>query len=75
MTPHNSLRIKRLLSRFTMEEARQVAQHALTLQTSSEVSDYVITYVRTHYPEEFWVPDWCEDGPCLTRDPEREPMI
>ena len=68
MSPHNTLRIKRLLRRITVDEARKVVAEALALKTASEISKHIIGYVRSHFPEDFWVPSWCEDGPCLQND-------
>ncbi|HPQ71467.1 MAG TPA: phosphoenolpyruvate--protein phosphotransferase [bacterium] len=68
MSPHSVLRIKRLIQRFTMEQARTLAGETMRFATAGEVSDHVVNFMRSHFPEEFWLPAWCESGPCLERN-------
>jgi phosphotransferase system enzyme I (PtsI) len=61
MSPGKALHVKRLLGRFTMTEARELADHALRLPTADEVNDLIVGYMRSHYPEEFERMQWEKD--------------
>lgn len=43
-------RVKRVISRATMAEARKIADHALKMETASQVHEFIETYLRQKYP-------------------------
>jgi phosphotransferase system enzyme I (PtsI) len=51
VTPHNIPEIKKLIRSITLEEANQVARHALRLETAREVNDYLREQTRRLLPE------------------------
>ncbi|MDP8221855.1 MAG: phosphoenolpyruvate--protein phosphotransferase [Candidatus Lernaella stagnicola] len=57
MSPNRALRIKRLIARFSREEARQLAQEALKLPTVAQINDLILSHMHTHYREDFELDD------------------
>jgi phosphotransferase system enzyme I (PtsI) len=46
-------RIKRLISKTSLDEARKLAEVALGMSTAVEIHEYVENYVQTHFPSLF----------------------
>jgi phosphotransferase system enzyme I (PtsI) len=53
MAPNKALHVKRMLSRFTAAQARELVDEALRLHTAAEVNDFIVTRMHTAFPEEF----------------------
>jgi phosphotransferase system enzyme I (PtsI) len=53
MAPRKALQVKRVLSRFSLDEARTQAAAALQFKTTQEVNDHVLTVMHRAFPEEF----------------------
>jgi phosphotransferase system enzyme I (PtsI) len=51
VTPHNIPEIKKIIRSVTIEEAGQVAQHALCLETARDVNNYLREKARRILPE------------------------
>lgn len=53
MTPSKALHVKRLLSRFTTDQARALATSALQLATAGEVDQFIVSFMHREFPDEF----------------------
>jgi phosphotransferase system enzyme I (PtsI) len=51
VTPHNIPEIKKVIRSITLDEARQVAQEALRLETARDVNHYLRDQTRRILPE------------------------
>ena len=51
VTPHNIPEIKKIIRSITLEEATQVAQEALRLETARDVNNYLREQTRRILPE------------------------
>jgi phosphotransferase system enzyme I (PtsI) len=51
VTPHNIPEIKKLIRSVTLEEANQVAQEALRLDSARDVNNYLREHTRRILPE------------------------
>jgi len=52
MAVTNVLRVKRIIRESTAEEARQLAEHALTLPRAGDIEKFIVHEMRKRFPEE-----------------------
>ena len=53
MEPHSIPKVKNILRKMTLEEARTLADHALTLETAEEVNRFINEEMRNRFPSDF----------------------
>ena len=53
MNPSSILTIKKMIRAITLEEAKRIANHALTLKTSKEIEDYVKKEIKNKFHNKF----------------------
>ena len=53
MEPHSIPKVKKILRKVTLSEARELADHALSLSTSEEVNRFINNEMRTRFPSDF----------------------
>jgi len=53
MEPHAIPKVKKILRRIRLNEAREMADHALQLNSAKEISDYVSDVMRSKFPSDF----------------------
>ena len=53
MEPHSIPKVKKILRKVTLKEARELADHALSLSTSEEVNRFINSEMRSRFPSDF----------------------
>lgn len=53
MEPHSIPKVKKILRKVTLKEAREIADHALSLSTSEEVNRFINNEMRSRFPSDF----------------------
>ena len=53
MEPHSIPKVKKILRKVTLKEARELADHALSLSTSEEVNRFISNEMRNRFPSDF----------------------
>ena len=53
MEPHSIPKVKKILRKVTLKEARELADHALSLSTSEEVNRFINNEMRSRFPSDF----------------------
>lgn len=53
MEPHSIPKVKKILRKVTLEEARALANHALTLATAEEINRFINDEMRNRFPSDF----------------------
>jgi phosphotransferase system enzyme I (PtsI) len=53
MEPHSIPKVKKILRKVTLKEARELADHALGLSTSEEVNRFINNEMRSRFPSDF----------------------
>jgi len=53
MEPHSIPKVKKILRKVTLKEARELADHALSLSTSEEVNRFINSEMRNRFPSDF----------------------
>ena len=53
MEPHSIPKVKNILRKMTLKEARALADHALSLSTSEEVNRFINSEMRNRFPSDF----------------------
>ena len=53
MEPHSIPKVKKILRKMTLKEARKLADHALSLSTSEEVNRFINNEMRNRFPSDF----------------------
>ena len=53
MEPHSIPKVKKIIRLIRLEEARQIADHVLTLSSVEEISQFISMEMRTRFPEDF----------------------
>jgi len=53
MEPHSIPKVKKILRKVTLEEARELADHALGLSTSEEINRFINTEMQSRFPSDF----------------------
>ena len=53
MEPHSIPKVKKVIRRISMEEARQMAGHVLGLATTDEINHYVTSEMQSRFPSDF----------------------
>lgn len=53
MEPHSIPKVKKILRKMTLKEARKLADHALSLSTSEEINRFINIEMRNRFPSDF----------------------
>ena len=53
MEPHSIPKVKKILRKLTLKEARELADHALRLSTSEEITRFINSEMRNRFPSDF----------------------
>ena len=53
MEPHSIPKVKKILRKITLNEARELADHALKLATSEEINRFINNEMRARFPSDF----------------------
>ena len=53
MEPHSIPKVKKILRKITLKEARELADHALSLSTSEEINRFINEEMRKRFPSDF----------------------
>lgn len=53
MEPHSIPKVKKILRKVTLKEAREFADHALSLSTSEEINRFINDEMRNRFPSDF----------------------
>ncbi len=53
MEPHSIPKVKKVIRKISMEEARQMADHVLGLTSTEEINQYVTAEMRSRFPSDF----------------------
>jgi phosphotransferase system enzyme I (PtsI) len=53
MEPHSIPKVKKIIRLIRLDEARQMADHVLSLQTVEEISRFIAKEMRTRFPDDF----------------------
>lgn len=53
MEPHSIPKVKNILRKMTLKEARALADHALSLSTSEEINRFINNEMRNRFPSDF----------------------
>lgn len=53
MEPHSIPKVKKILRKITLKEARELADHALSLSTSDEINRFINSEMRSRFPSDF----------------------
>ena len=53
MEPHSIPKVKKILRKMTLKEARELADHALSLSTSEEINRFINSEMRNRFPSDF----------------------
>lgn len=53
MEPHSIPKVKKILRKVTLDEARKIADHATSLSTAEEVNQFITNDMRTRFPSDF----------------------
>ncbi len=53
MEPHSIPKVKNILRKMTLKEARALADHALSLSTSEEINRFISNEMRNRFPSDF----------------------
>ena len=53
MEPHSIPKVKKIIRLIHLEEARQMANHVLSLSSAEEISRFISKEMRTRFPEDF----------------------
>ena len=53
MEPHSIPKVKKILRKVTLKEAREFADHALSLATSEEINRFINDEMRNRFPSDF----------------------
>ena len=53
MEPHSIPKVKKILRKITLKEARELADHALSLSTSKEINRFISNEMRNRFPSDF----------------------
>lgn len=53
MEPHSIPKVKKIIRLIRLEEARQMADHVLSLSSVEEISRFIANEMRTRFPEDF----------------------
>ncbi|CAI2718477.1 phosphoenolpyruvate--protein phosphotransferase [Nitrospina watsonii] len=53
MEPHSIPKVKKILRKVTLDEARKLADHAISLSTAEEVNQFITNEMRTRFPSDF----------------------
>lgn len=55
MEPHSIPKVKKIIRKISMEEARQMADHVLSLTSQDEINRFIMTEMQSRFPSDF---DW-----------------
>ena len=53
MEPHSIPKVKKIIRLIRVEEARQMADHVLSLSSVEEISRFIANEMRTRFPDDF----------------------
>ena len=53
MEPHSIPKVKKIIRTIRLEEARQLADQALTMNSTEEITNFVTNEMRIRFPEDF----------------------
>ncbi len=53
MEPHSIPKVKKILRKVTLKEARELADHALSLSTSEEINRFINSEMQSRFPSDF----------------------
>ena len=53
MEPHAIPKVKRIIRKISLEEARQMADHVLGLTSSDEINRFILTEMQSRFPSDF----------------------
>ncbi len=53
MEPHSIPKVKKILRKVTLKDARELADHALSLSTSKEINRFINSEMRSRFPSDF----------------------
>jgi len=53
MEPHSIPKVKKILRKVTIEEARALADQALTMSTAKEINQFISQEMRSRFPTDF----------------------
>jgi phosphotransferase system enzyme I (PtsI) len=53
MEPHSIPKVKKILRKITLKEARELADHSLSLSTSEEINRFINSEMRSRFPSDF----------------------
>ncbi len=53
MEPHSIPKVKKILRKVTLKDARELADHALSLSTSEEINRFINSEMRSRFPSDF----------------------
>ncbi len=53
MEPHSIPKVKKILRKVTLEQARELADHALSLSTSEEINRFINNEMQSRFPSDF----------------------
>ena len=53
MEPHSIPKVKKILRKVTLKDARELADHALSLSTSEEINRFINSEMRSRFPSNF----------------------
>ena len=53
MDPHSIPKVKKILRKVTIEEARELADQALTMSTAKEINQFISQEMRSRFPTDF----------------------
>jgi len=53
MEPHSIPKVKKILRKLTLKEARKLADHALSLSNSEEINRFINNEMRNRFPSDF----------------------
>ena len=53
MEPHAIPKVKKILRKISLDEARKMADHALSLSSIKEINNFIVTEMQTRFPSDF----------------------
>ena len=53
MEPHSIPKVKKILRKITLKEARELADHSLSLSTSEDINRFINSEMRSRFPSDF----------------------
>ena len=53
MEPHSIPKVKKIIRKITLEEARQMANHVLSLSSTEEINRFILKEMQSRFPSDF----------------------